>query len=584
MNVKGKEYPEDRCFKVTRLYIKKFRKIENQVVDIGPNITLIAGQNGTSKSTLLGLIAHPFSTKNDDQSVYVRHYGDELKCIRTVNGKKFESDYRQMFRMEKEFDSPGNHEYNICLTGPDLINARGLRDEGIPVRSKPRSSTNSGVRLVSGKSHNAGEGNFPHPIVYLGLGRLAPLAECKKMSVEKSEEVLTDEEARWLHKRNAEILSITDSPTGIDILNSGLPGKGSFPASSYEDYNPATYSAGQDNLGQILIAVLSFRRLKEKLGDKYAGGILFVDELDAALFPSAQTRLLSVLAEESLLLGVQIIATTHSVTMMHYVFHSEIKQYANIVFLRKMNEKVVVEKDLTYSRIKSNLLIEYNPGERPALFFEDQLAIDFFNTITNGLFRDSYDLVIVGSAGVLENIASNRALQKRLSGVIVLDADRATESKLRNLIYLPGKKMPLETELYFFLKELSDEDLFWNHEKGFTKQYLYKYHNYEENENVGDKIKKWFNEQNAFEWGERGYRALKRWIDGNALLCREFCEKLINCIRATVPYAPELDEVSSKLKIMYSEQANEKNMVDNVTEGLELFEYADASKTCFPET
>lgn len=91
----------------------------------------------------------------------------------------------------------------------------------------------------------------------------------------------------------------TPRPVGIRIINSGLPGKGSFPASSYEAYNLSTYSAGQDNLGQILIAILSFKRLKNQLGEKYAGGILFVDELDAALFPAAQKTLLEVLAQES---------------------------------------------------------------------------------------------------------------------------------------------------------------------------------------------------------------------------------------------------------------------------------------------
>lgn len=574
MFLRGKIYPHNKCYKVNRLIIKRFRRIVNQTVPIGANITLIAGQNGTSKSTLLGLIAHPFSTKNDEMSVYVRHYGNSLEGVRTINNKPFEADYRQMFRMEKGFDEPGSHEYSICITGPDLINAEDMKECVIPVKSRFRNQTRNQLRLVSGRSHTAGEGNFPHPVIYLGLGRLAPLAECQKMSVEHNEEALTEEEAKWLHKKNAEILSLNESPSGIDVLDSGLPGKGAFPASRYEDYNPATYSAGQDNLGQILIALLSFRRLKQKLGEKYAGGILFVDELDSALFPSAQTRLLDILAEESQLLGLQIIATTHSVTMMHHAFHSSIKQYTNIVFLKPLDGNVVVESDVTYAKIKTNLLIEYNPGTRPALFFEDSVAVNFFNLITRNCFTEEYELIVLGSAGVLENIASNPKIQERLSAVMVLDADRAKPSELKNVVFLPGKLMPLERELYFFLKELPDSDGFWNQERGFTKQFLFKCHCYDESENVDNYMKTWFAEQNTPEWGENGKHALQRWIADNRDICREFCKKLIFSIRSTVPTAPKLDEIGTMLDRYYMESLVPENNQIAAAEGLELFDYA----------
>ena len=577
MFIRGKRYPQERCFKVTKLTINNFRRFSNQSIEIGPNITLIVGQNGTSKSTLLGLIAHPFSTKNDDTSVYVRHYGNELEGLKTINNKNFTADYRQMFRMEKEFDKPGNHKYRIFIQGPGLLGADETNTIEIPVKSKSRgNATQSQVRLVAGKTHNVGEGNFPHPVIYLGLGRLAPLAECRKMSVAKSETILTEEETEWLHKKNNEILTLNEEPVGIDILDSGLPGKGAFPASSYRDYNPATYSAGQDNLGQILIALLSFKRLKKKLGDKYAGGLLFVDELDAALFPSAQTRLLEILAEESQLLGIQIIATTHSVTMMHYVFHSEVKHYAEIVFLRKVDDRVEVESNITYQKIKSNLLIEYNPSESPSLFFEDQRAISFFNAITLNLFNLEYELICVGSAGVLSNIASREKLQKKLSGVSVLDADQASPNKLKNVVFLPGHKIPLESELYFFLKNLSDTDVFWNPDKGFTKQLLFKKHQYSEYENADNHIKSWYKEQNMPEWGDDGKLAMERWIKAHSELCYEFCQSLIKSIRTTVTSAPKLDEIEKQLKAQYSPTVQHTRVNEGLTtDGLTLFEYAE---------
>ncbi|MBF7097608.1 AAA family ATPase [Alkalibacter mobilis] len=40
------------------IYIEKFRSMEDRELRLGKNITLIAGKNGTMKSSLLGMIAH----------------------------------------------------------------------------------------------------------------------------------------------------------------------------------------------------------------------------------------------------------------------------------------------------------------------------------------------------------------------------------------------------------------------------------------------------------------------------------------------------------------------------------------------
>lgn len=140
--------------------------------------------------------------------------------------------------------------------------------------------------------------------------------------------------------------------------------------------------------------------------------------------------------------------------------------------------------------MKSDLRIEYNAMEdRPVLFFEDQRAINYFNIITNNLFDLSYDLEIGGSHGYLQNIASNKAIQKRLRAIIILDPDVA--------------KQCIEREMYFFLKELSDHHSFWNDDRNFSKQLVFKDHRYEESDNATNYIKTWFNEMSEykFDWG-----------------------------------------------------------------------------------
>ncbi len=79
----------------------------------------------------------------------------------------------------------------------------------------------------------------------------------------------------------------TDKKSGIGI------------STDYYDY--LTNSSGQDNLGQILLALLSFRKLKEEQGDSWNGGILLIDEIDATLHPAAQSKLITLLTQEEAL-------------------------------------------------------------------------------------------------------------------------------------------------------------------------------------------------------------------------------------------------------------------------------------------
>lgn len=52
---------------------------------------------------------------------------------------------------------------------------------------------------------------------------------------------------------------------------------------------------GQDNLGKIILALFSFKRLHDKYPQQYKGGILAIDEMDATMYPASQVELLKIL-------------------------------------------------------------------------------------------------------------------------------------------------------------------------------------------------------------------------------------------------------------------------------------------------
>lgn len=46
---------------ITKVHIEKFRGFHDQEFEVGSMLTAIAGQNGTQKSTLLGMITQTFT-------------------------------------------------------------------------------------------------------------------------------------------------------------------------------------------------------------------------------------------------------------------------------------------------------------------------------------------------------------------------------------------------------------------------------------------------------------------------------------------------------------------------------------------
>jgi predicted ATP-dependent endonuclease of OLD family len=50
---------------ISKVEIEKFRGFENIEFDLGSQLTIIAGQNGTQKTTILGMLTQPFTITDD---------------------------------------------------------------------------------------------------------------------------------------------------------------------------------------------------------------------------------------------------------------------------------------------------------------------------------------------------------------------------------------------------------------------------------------------------------------------------------------------------------------------------------------
>lgn len=91
--------------KITKIHIEKFRGFQNEDFELGSQLTAIAGQNGTQKSTLLGIVTQTFTLKFDDP----------MRAEKPLCGGSYISAFKDKFRLSPTFDKPKGHEWTISF-------------------------------------------------------------------------------------------------------------------------------------------------------------------------------------------------------------------------------------------------------------------------------------------------------------------------------------------------------------------------------------------------------------------------------------------------------------------------------------
>lgn len=536
---------------INKISIERFRRFHNVEFDIGTCVTLIAGQNGTSKSTLLGMLSQPFSfgvfqgktAGSPDNSKYTDNYhGINLAEYKDLAGNAYLYDCKDVFRLSSVHDTIDNkYSYRLHLSSNCITSKSPIYNDGLLVRAQLRPGKKI-IRFVAGPkaSSEAGEGNFPHPVIYFGLNRLWPLALINKMTIGDHTEI-DDLDKKWYTEKYKQILSLNEDTNKAEFIKTDKSSKNNFIGLSGRDYDSESFSAGQDNLGQILTAILSFKRLKSKLGDKYQGGLILVDEIDATLHADAQVELLEILCDAAEDYQLQIIATTHSLYMLQQAFKSKLKHKIKVIYLKREDDLVVDSGFSTFEEIECNLKSDALPKltkkpKKVSLIFEDEVGKNmFFGIIGNSLNKFFHRVNMDSlSAGSLANLASLSLQVPELEKVILIpDGDvKGHTKKSKNLVFLPGNLRP-ETLLHECLKNLPEADLFWREcpGTGYTKQVaIVKAGKVPSSEEAKAWYKKWYKEQSKF-WGTSNRIAFSKWADTNKDLCKHFCQEFFKVLR-----------------------------------------------------
>jgi len=490
--------------KITTIEIKKFRNLVDMNINFANRLNAIAGQNGTSKTSILGLIGHIFTFD---------------KNKKTLSNKNFYTDFSEIFRFAyPDYDKAGHHIWNTKF---DL-------KKDVPAVSYDRKEggKKESIRIRVGKS-TKGSGKIKLPVIYLGMGRLFPLA--LENGIKCNSSILTEKEIKEFIDLHNEILLIIDDdvmPESITCANK------SFYAAKTKIYNHLGNSAGQDNIGQIITALISFKRLQNSQGDSYKGGILLIDELDASLFPAAQMKLVEKLYKKSLELNLQIFFTTHSLEVLS---ETAKQKDSKIIYLDKNGETIKPKYDLDIDELKKDLLV-LGPDalktikRKKYLYCEDDEGVDMLNCILPKEIKKNINIFSTKLGNSQLKDVAKKKIPDFAKSIIVLDGD-SSNGKIENVICLPGKFGP-DRLIYDFLKKLDSSD-FELIRHTYTKQFCFKNANslFSSSDVIKtrDKLKKWYKEQRK-NWGKSSANVWKLWAKQNEEDVKKFNEEILKLI------------------------------------------------------
>jgi hypothetical protein len=279
-----------------------------------------------------------------------------------------------------------------------------------------------------------------------------------------------------------------------------------------DKYAAAGNSAGQDNIGQIITAIMSFKKLYPN------GGILLIDELEATLFPAAQLNLISKLYSYSKRFKLQIVFTTHSLEIIKFLYD---KNYSDVKinFLELIDGKVVNKHDATFDYIKHKIRVEARQTglkeDKKQIICEDELASLWIKGLIKG--KDINKKIGINYKNMNDGCIKRLAESKMKcfdDFIFVLDGDcrnKREYKNLKNVVFLPGD-FPPESVMFKFLYGLSESDSFWNNEQYFDRNACF--NGYLDNPSDINKHKNWYEERKKF-LGKGLSSFFKRWKQDN---------------------------------------------------------------------
>lgn len=517
------------------LKLNDFRQFKNMEILLGKRLTGLAGRNSTGKSTILGILANSGELKKKDGTTY--------------SDGKFRAEFSEIFHGSKKYDASGSDRIQIDIVdeNDNRIDYRKFRTAWQNDNGKNR------FRVIPLKQFDDGkktEAKMQIPVIYLGLSRLFPIGEANEDNITENKiKFMDDEQKKWFVEQYTKILSLYDTVADISNYSIGETDKKKGVGIETDKYDYLTNSSGQDNLGQILMSILSFKRLK-KQREEWTGGLLLIDEIDATLHPAAQKRLVDLLIKEAKINDIQVVVTTHSSDLLKHICKKTMYNNDNkindveLYYFTNGNRRLEMKRNPDYSTIENDLLVEsmLQNSNKVKVYSEDAENRWFIRKLVPEYipYVDILDIKI-GCDQLLSLYTGDISYFGNV--LIVLDGDvrdkklqivpEQLRKRLNNIIKLPGDVRPEEV-IYNYITALDPEHPYWENAAKVDMNWIYfKENGYDSSrynlEKDREKYKKWFEDHQAIFDSTKLYDF---WATDNKELVEEFKKNFIKSYNA----------------------------------------------------
>ena len=432
-----------------------FRMLKDMNISLASRITVIAGHNGIGKSTILGLIAN----------------GSEIKKTQgtTLFSLAFQAQFHELFFLdEKDYFPARNTKPTFQLIYShegldDLIKTCNVSQHTEKETVGNKIITRSRLKILprgAQNGWNVGESaKVTIPTLYLSMSRMLPIGDQQNSLTATVFNKINEDDKIYLEEK---FKSIIDNK----LVDSGHVTKHELRHTTKKSFLPEfehstkTISLGQDSLSSIITAFGSFNKLKREHPEEYKGGILLIDEIDAGFHPKAQIKLIKLIKEEATKLKLQVIVTTHSLTVIQEVLKISDEtarsgqNIDSVIYIEDILRPRLMANP-SYVHIKNDMLsrlpvpVEKLPEVK--IYFEDEEAKWFFEQIVKHEQIDlktkySHEFILVAAKLGCSNLKALFKVDDYFRKVIIIfdndvlsnGADKELVKTHNNLIVLPA--------------------------------------------------------------------------------------------------------------------------------------------------
>lgn len=449
---------------VRKLSIKQYRKIKDIEFDFSKGINVISGTNGTCKTSILHIISNSFQAVNKKCDwIQDNNCLEIIKKVNNITNPKVES----LTRGDKQYSDPA-----IGKKG-SLFNINYF--DGNPLDFRRHNSPGNNRYSIKPAYPKGSKDSLPFcPVLYLGLSRLFPFGEFQNddavEGIKKSLPQVYQQEIAQIYK---ELTGITISYISPQKMGD-IKVRADF-SSNQEGIDSNTISAGEDNLFILITALVSLKYYYNCIkSNKNVESILLIDELDATLHPALQIRLLKLFKSYAEDYKIQIIFTTHSLSLLEDALikkHNVIYLIDNINSVIKMEDPDIYKiKMYLHSITKDDIYI----NKAIPVFTEDEEARVFLRSIFdyyNKIYGDNFSRVMSFFHFVNSNIGANNLLsifndeyliRSTMRSVCILDGDQGNKKDYNKcVLVLPGSDSPENLIMQYSYELFVKDDTFW---------------------------------------------------------------------------------------------------------------------------